>query len=175
MREQPRQSPTRSPETPPQLPEPQAEEMQEYRSDLVKEYDEFQHEALIHEQRERQALEETQPHEKYINVVSNRSPKGKLAMTLVGRPIDLFKLENYLIFNMSPRTNVTLMRYNEVKAWEDAGYGRKAIMRKRRGIGGLLIVIVLIIIMLVVGIVFIMYGPQIMQALGGMFGGVTGG
>ena len=163
-----------TPEAPPPLPEEQSEEVQEYRSELVQEYDEIQREALIHEQREQQAMEETNPHEKFINVIADRTPKGKLAMTLIGRPIDLFKLENYLIFNMSPRTNVTLMRYNEVKAWEDAGYGRKAITRKRRGLGGLLFIIIIIIIMLVVGVVFLLYGPQIMQAMGGMFGGITG-
>ena len=119
------------------------------------------------------AQAETNPHEKYVDVVSNRSPKGKLKMTLVGRPIDVFKLEDYLIFNISPLTNITLMRYNEVKAWEDAqGYGRKSIVKKRKSGSALLIMIIIIVIMLVVGIVFLMYGPQIIQSMTGMFGGM---
>lgn len=171
MKERLNQKPSIPIQAPPPLPEPQQEEMQEYRSELVREYDEMQQQAQIHEEKERRALEETNPHEKYIDVISTRSPKNKFKMTLVGRPIDIFKLENYLIFTMSPRTNITLMRYNEVKAWEDAqGYGRHGIVKKKRGIGGLLFLIVIIIIMLIVGVIFLLYGPQLMSGFGGMFG-----
>lgn len=140
---------------------------------MVREYDEAQQEARLTEEKEYKARQETNPHEKYVDVVAGRSPKGKFPMTLVGRPIDVFKLEDYLIFNISPLTNITLMRYNEVKAWEDAqGYGRKSIVKKRKSGGFLIMMIVIIIIMMVIGVVFLMYGPQIMHGLTNMFGGV---
>jgi len=146
---------------------------QDYRSELVQEYDNTQRQAQAQAEREQQALLETNIHEKYINVLGNRSPKNKFPVTIAGRPIDLFKLEDYLIFTMSPRTNITLMRYNEVKAWEDAqGYGRHSIVKKKGSMGGLFFIIIMIVIMLVVGIVFLMYGPQIMSGMTGMFGGM---
>lgn len=158
------------------MPEPNQEYVEEQRSELVEEYNVTQKEAQRLEQNEVKALQETNPHEKYVDIVANRSPKGKFAMTLVGRPIDLFKLENYLVFTVSPRTNTTLMRYNEVKAMEDVqGYGRNAIVKKKKGsYGFLLMMIIIIVIMLVVGVVFLMYGPQIIKAMGGMFGGLAG-
>lgn len=171
MKGQQSQNPIAQVQAPPPLPEPGQEQQQAYRSELVREYDTVQREAQVQAEKDRKAMELTNIHAKYVDVVANRSPKGKYSMTLVGRPIDLFKLEDYLIFTMSPRTNITLMRYNEVKAWEDAqGYGRHSIVKKKRGIGGLLFMIVIIIIMLVLGIVFLMYGPQIMQSFTGMFG-----
>jgi len=164
-------------ESPTSLPEPNQEEVEIARSELVEEYNESQKQARIQEENEVRAIQETNPHEKYVDVVANRSPKGKFAMTLVGRPIDLFKLENYLVFTVSPKTNITLMRYNEVKTMEDVqGYGRNAIVKRKKGsFGFLIVIIIIVIIMLVVGVVFLMYGPQIMQAMGGMFGGLTGG
>ena len=154
-------------------PQPDYQEIErQQRSELAREYDEAQRLARIQQQKEHDAMVETNPHEKYVDVISDRSPKGKFKMTLIGRPIDLFKLEDYLIFTMSPRTNITLMRYNEVKAWEDAqGYGRHSIVKKKRGLGGMFFIIIMIIIMLVVGVVFLMYGPQIIQGMSGMFGG----
>lgn len=162
--------------SPPPLSEPQQEELQGYRSELVREYDETQRAAREHEEKESRAQAETNPHEKYVDVVADRSPKGKFKMTLVGRPIDVFKLEDYLIFNISPLTNITLMRYNEVKAWEEAqGYGRRGMaFKKRKGGGFLIMMIIMIVIMLVVGIVFLMYGPQIISSMTGMFGGIGG-
>jgi len=159
-----------------QLPETQQDMQQQYRSELVREYDETQKEARAHEEKEIKAQSETNPHEKYVDVVADRSPKDKFRMTLIGRPIDVFKLEDYLIFNISPLTNITLMRYNEVKAWEEAqGYGRKGIgFKKRKGGGFIIMMIIIIIIMLVVGIVFLMYGPQIINSMTGMFGGLGG-
>jgi len=154
----------------------QQDAQEQYRSELVKEYDETQQAARIHEEKEIRAQTETNPHEKYVDVVSERSPKGKFNMTLIGRPIDVFKLEDYLIFNISPLTNITLMRYNEVKAWEEAqGYGRKGIgFKKRKGGGFIIMMIVIIVIMLALGIVFLMYGPQILGMMTGMFGGMGG-
>jgi len=163
-------------ESPPSTPEPNQEEVEEARSELVEEYNESQRQARIQEENEVKAMQETNPHEKYVDVVANRSPKGKFEMTLMGRPVDLFQLEDYLVFTISPRTNTTLMRYNEVKAMEEVqGYGRNAIVKKKKGsFGFLIIIIIMVVIMLVVGVVFLMYGPQIMQSLGGMFGGMTG-
>ena len=156
--------------------EPQQEAEQVYRSELVREYDETQRIARVHEEKEAKAQAETNPHEKYVDVVAERSPKGKFAMTLVGRPIDVFKLEDYLIFNISPLTNITLMRYNEVKAWEEAqGYGRRGMaFKKRKGGGFLIMMIIIIVIMLSLGIIFLMYGPQIISSMTGMFGGMGG-
>lgn len=166
------QNPNVQAQAPPPLPEPHQEELQEYRSELVKEYDEVQQQARVHEAKEQRAREAINAHEKYVDVVSNRSPKGKFPMTLVGRPIDVFKLEDYLIFNISPLTNITLMRYNEVKAWEDAqGYGRRSIVKKRKSSGYLIFMIIIIIIMIAVGAIFLIYGPQIMGMFTGMFGG----
>ena len=147
------------------------------RSELVAEYNEAQRIARVQEENEIKAIQETNPHEKFVDVVANRSPKGKFEMTLMGRPVDLFKLENYLVFTVSPKTNTTLMRYNEVKTMEDVqGYGRNAIVKRKKGsFGFLIIIIIIVVIMLVIGVVFLMYGPQIMQSLGGMFGGMTGG
>lgn len=161
-------------EAPPASPESNPE-MEEMRSELVQEYNEAQRQARIQEENEMKAIQEINPHEKYVDVVANRSPKGKFAMTLVGRPIDLFKLENYLVFTISPKTNTTLMRYNEVKTMEDVqGYGKNAIVKKRKGgYGFLLMMIIIIVIMIVVGVVFLMYGPQIIQGMTGMFGGMA--
>gem|GEM_PF-3981476 len=168
-------SPPAPNQAPDQLPV-QQDAQQQYRSELVREYDETQQAARAYEEKEIRARSETNPHEKYVDVVSERSPKGKFGMTLVGRPIDVFKLEDYLIFNISPLTNITLMRYNEVKAWEEAqGYGRRGMgFKKKKGGGFLIMMIIIIVIMLVLGIVFLMYGPQILGMMTGMFGGVAG-
>ena len=48
------------------------------------------------------------------------------------------------------------------------------MMKKRKSGSFVLIMIVIIVIMLIVGIIFLMYGPQILGSMTGMFGGMGG-
>lgn len=144
-------------------------------SDLVGQYDRYQREAIIEEDIEQKAIEATNPHNLFMDIVTKPLPKGVFQMILMGRPIDLRKLEKYVVFGMSPKSTVTTLRYNEVKAYEDAqGYGRQgSISRgKKTNVGKILIIIIVMVIILVVGIMFLTQGPKILS----MFGmGGTGG
>ena len=138
-------------------------------SDLVNQYDETQRQAHYVEDREQKAIEATNPHNLFMDIVTKPLPKGVFKMTLMGRPIDLRKLEKYVVFGMSPKSTVTTLRYNEVKAYEDAqGYGRQGTITrgKKGGFGKILIIIAVCVILVVLGLLMLIKGPEIMSMFG---------
>ena len=144
-------------------------------TDLVNQYDQNQRQAMVEEDFEQRAIEQTNPHHLFMDIVAKPLPKGVFQMTLMGRPIDLRKLEKYVVFGMSPKSTVTTLRYNEVKAYEDAqGYGRQGTISrgKKSGIGKILLIIILCAVALIIGLLMLTKGPELMK----MFGmGSTGG
>ena len=138
--------------------------------DLAGQYDRLQKQSKIEEDKEQLAIEATNPHSLYNDVVTNPAPKKYYEMTIMGRPIDLSKLEKYMIFRLSPKSTITTLRYNEVKAYEDAqAYGKQGIAGtrgKKSSIGKLLIIIVICVIIAMIGIVMLTKGPELMKMFG---------
>lgn len=98
------------------------------------------------------------------------TPKGAFEITIGGRPIDLHQLENYMVWKTSPYVIKTLMRYHNAKTMEEI----KSYSSRRRSGGNLnlksLMLILLCVGMAVVGIIMVIYMPQIMAFFKG-FGG----
>jgi hypothetical protein len=115
---------------------------------------------------ELKSIEETNPHTLYKEIINKPTPPGVFKLRLVGRPIDLSMLEKFVVFKMSPRTNVTLLRYNDVKAIEETqSYGRRSITRAGgKSKKGLWIIIIVAIIMLAVG-AFILTNPDLLKGM----------
>ena len=158
------------------LPQPQPsqeyyeeEEVDEHQSPQLSEYDRMQLQAQRELNKEISAIESTNPHNMYTEVVSKPVPRGVCKMRIQGRPIDLAALEHFVVFKMSPRTIVTSMRYNDVRTTEDTlNYSRKQLLRSgKKGGFGTIILIIMIIIMLVAGIFMLTSGGD----LTGMFQG----
>lgn len=104
-------------------------------------------------------------------IENDPTPKGVLEMNIGGRPIDLHQLENYMVWKTSPFVMKTLLRYHNAKTMEEI----KSYSSRRVGRGGSLNmktigIILLCVAMAVVGLVMIMFMPQIMAFFRG-FGG----
>lgn len=134
-------------------------------SPLVQEYDRLQQKAKEY-QREIAAIEAGNPHTLHKDVILKPSPKGKLPVTVMGRPVDLAMLENYVIHKISPKTITTLMRYNDVKAIEDVkGYSKRPPIKLK---GSLIWVIIGAIAIIVVG--YVLMTTDVTTMMKGMFG-----
>ena len=157
--------------------EPDSEYDDESKSELVRQYEETQRQAQHEIDVEQQAIEATNPHTIFKDIVTKPTKRGIYPLTIMGRPIDLSKLENYMVFKVSPRTTTTLLRYNDVKAIEEAqNYGRRNFAggkKKSRAMMWLLIIAVIIIA--IIGIVFLTQGDKITAIFGGLMGGVPQG
>jgi hypothetical protein len=139
--------------------------VEEAPSPLVQQYEELQKRAEKH-QAELRAIESTNPHSLYKDVVTRPSQKGKFATTIMGRPIDMSKLENYLVYRISPRSVTTLMRYNDsLVRSEVLGFGKRRPIKMKSGILWIIIGAALI---LLIGY-FLMT-----QDMSGMFQGMFG-
>lgn len=138
-------------------------------TDLVSQYNQTQRRGQQAEDIEQKAIEATNPHHLFMDIVTNPLPKGVFQMTLMGRPVDLRKLEKYVVFGMSPKSTVTTLRYNEVKAYEDAqGYGRQmSISRGKKGsIGKVLLIVVICVVLLMLGLLMLTKGPELLSMFG---------
>lgn len=142
-------------------------EEQYQQSPLIQEYDLLQRKAQDYK-REVQATEATNPHTLYKEIVTNHSPKHKYEVTLMGRPIDMSLLENYLIYKVSPKTTVTLMKFNEGKILEEIkGFSKRKPIKIK---GGAIMIIIGAIILLVIGLVILTQGSNMSSMFQGMFG-----
>ena len=146
--------------SPPSQQEYYETEEGEHQNQALSEYDRMQLQSQQELYREEKAIETTNPHNMYTEVVAKPVPKGAYKMRIQGRPIDLSALENFVVFKMSPRTIVTSMRYNDVRTTEDTlNYSRKQFMgRTKKGGIGTIILIIMIIIMLIAGIFMLTSG-----------------
>lgn len=156
------------PETPSNQEEEYLPDSGQYSPKLAEQYDRTQMQAQEDYDKDRKALDATNPHTLYTDIIANPSPKGLLPITIMGRPIDVNMLENYVVFKISPRTVTTLMRYNDSKTTEELkGYSKRKPIRMNFKV--LIMVIVFIVIMLVVGYLFLSGGMT--SVLGGLLGG----
>lgn len=97
------------------------------------------------------------------------SPKGAYPTLIGGRPIDLHDLEDYLL-KISPYALKTILRYHNARTIEEIkGYAK--------GLGGskfnfrFILLILLAVGMAVIGILVLLYMPQIMAFFKGFAGG----
>lgn len=134
-------------------------------SPLVEEYNQLQ-KKVIDYQKEMNAIEATNPHSLFKDIVTKPSPKGKHPVTIMGRPLDLAKLENYQVYKISPRAVTTLMRYNDslVRA-ETLGFSKHRPIKMKSGI-----------IWIIIGAsIILLIGYLLMtQDMSGMFRGMFG-
>jgi len=80
-------------------------------------------------------MEQNSPYHTYRDIQLNPSPKGSYPITIMGRPLDLGMLENYVVYKISPRTITTLLRYNEAKNLEEMrNMSRKPMFKAGKGI-----------------------------------------
>lgn len=97
-----------------------------------------------------------------IEIEKKPTPKGVLELKIGGRPIDLHQIEDYMVWKINPYNMKTLMRYHNAKTMEEI----KSYSRRRSG-GGMplrtIMLIMLLIGMSVVGLIMVMFMPQIMQ------------
>ena len=136
---------------------------------LAQEYDRLQQKAIKYE-KELEAVEKTNPHTLYKEVVTDPTPKGIYEMRVFGRPIDLASLEHYVIHKISPKSVTTLMKYNNSKTMEEIkGYSKRPPIRIK---GGLIWIILGAVGLLILGIVVLTYGQNMSEVLKGMFGGM---
>jgi len=97
-----------------------------------------------------------------IEIEKKPTPKGVLELKIGGRPIDLHQIEDYMVWKINPYNMKTLMRYHNAKTMEEI----KSYSRRRSGGGMPLRTIMLIMLMIgmsVVGLIMVMFMPQIMQ------------
>ena len=97
-----------------------------------------------------------------VEIEKKPTPKGVLELKIGGRPIDLHQMEDYMVWKINPYNMKTLMRYHNAKTMEEI----KSYSRRRSG-GGMplrtIMLIMLLIGMSVVGLIMVMFMPQIMQ------------
>ena len=137
-------------------------------SPLVNQYDDMQRKLAEYE-KEMQAMEATNPHMQYKEIVTKHSDKGAFKKVLFGRPIDLSKLENYIIYKISPRTVTTLMRYNDSKSIEEVkGYSKRPPFRAFKS--GLIWIILGAIVLLGLGFFILTQGQNLTGMMRGIFG-----
>jgi len=158
----------------PELPDQEVEETQ--KSDLVQQYEETQKQAQQEFDEEKAAIAATNPHTMFKDIVTHPTKRGIYPLTICGRPIDLSKLENYMVFKVSPRTTTTLLRYNDMKANEEAlAYGHNRMMQPKSKKKFMWILIIAVIIIIALGLIFLTQGDKIMQMFSGFLGGMGGG
>lgn len=139
----------------------------------MRQYEETQRQAQQEFDEEKAAIDATNPHTMFKDVVAKPTKRGIYPLTIMGRPIDLSKLENYLVFKVSPRTTVTLLRYNDMKANQDAiNYGRQTMMKPGGKRKMMWLLIIVVIVMIILALVFLTQGDKIQQMLGGLTGGL---
>jgi len=126
---------------------PVEQQPQQMSSALAQEYDRLQKKAQDY-QKELVAIEKTNPHTLYREVVTAPSTKGKHPIRIMGRPVDLAKLENYLVYKISPKTVTTLMKYNDARAIEEIkGYSKHRPVKFKSGIIWIIIGAIVILVM----------------------------
>jgi len=136
-------------------------------SPLIQEYNELQQKAEAYD-KELQTIDATNPHTLYKEIITDPSPKNKFLIRIMGRPIDLAKLENYVVHKISPKTITTLMRYNDVRSIEDIkGYSKVRPLRMK---SGLLWIIIGAVVILVLG--YLLMTTDMTGMMKGMFGGM---
>ena len=164
--QQPEYPPNYQPDYQPDYPEEQQPQPQpQPQSQLVQEYDRLQQRAKEY-QREIAAIEANNPHTLHKDVILKPTSKGKLPVTVMGRPVDLAMLENYVIHKISPKTITTLMRYNDVKAIEDVkGYSKRPPLKLK---GSLIWIILGAIAILIVG--YILMSTDVTSMMKNIFG-----
>ena len=140
--------------------------------ELSREYDYNQRVAQDNYQAQSDASDITNPHKMYKEIIKNPSPRGSYPIRVMGRPIDVNALEQYLIFKISPRTITTLMRYNDAKSIEEIkGYTKRFTGKGRKsGLGMILLISIGAIGMILVGYLFLNGTiPNLLQSfMGGM-------
>jgi len=93
------------------------------------------------------------------------SPKGAHPTILNGVPVDLHVLEDYII-RISPYNIRTVNRYHSARTVEEIkGYGRFGTVKMKKMN---VILLILLVGMAVLGIILIMFMPQITEMLQGM-------
>jgi len=139
----------------------------------VRQYEETQRLAQQEFDEEKAAIDATNPHTMFKDIVSKPTKRGIYPLTIMGRPIDLSKLENYMVFKVSPRTTTTLLRYNDMKANEEAlSYGHQRFTKPGGKRKMMWLLIIIVIVMIILALVFLTQGDKIQQLLGGIMGGV---
>jgi len=104
------------------------------------------------------------PHKLFRDIIRRPSPKGTYEMTIMGRPIDLSMLENYMVFKISPKTITTLMRYNDAKTLSELGFAKRKPLKLNWGL-----IMILIIIVVVFGLLLAITKGDIVGFFRGMF------
>jgi len=143
-----------------------------YQNMLAKEYEKNQKLAQEEYNKQQKMAEATNPHQLYTDIVTNPSPPDQYKMRIMGRPIDVNSLEQYLIFKISPRTITTLMRYNDAKSIEEIkGYTRGPNIKASKGLGLLILIIIGAFMMIAVGYLFLNGTiPNLLRGIMGGFG-----
>jgi len=158
-------------EQPPQQYQQEYQQPQQPMQPLAQEYDRIQAKALEYD-KEISAIEKTNPHTLFREVVTNPMPKGVYPMTIMGRPVDFRMLESYLVYKISPKSITTLMRFNHAKTLEEVkGYSKRPPMRAGKGFT-IILLLVGAVIMLLLGFFILTNQEAIGGFLKGMFGGL---
>jgi len=112
------------------------------------------------------------PITKLEEVKRHRTKRGKGQMVLCGIPWDVHAIESYIL-KISPLEMKTILRYDAIRNIEMTLNNKRPHAPKGSGISFTLIIVIVIII--AVAAFAILFGPMIMDALGGLGGVVPGG
>lgn len=149
-------------------PEQQDEYVEQRPSPLAEEYDKIQSSVQDEIRKEQVAINATNPHVFYTDIINNPSPAKSFPMRIMGRPIDLAALENYVVFKVSPRAIVTSMRYNDVRTTEDTlNYSKRALSSHGRKKGFPWILILVLIGALGIGAFLLLGGGNMTEMFQG--------
>ena len=141
----------------------------DYQASLSQEYDLLQQRARQYE-REINSIEKTNPHTLRKEIVTDPTPKGVYEMVIFGRPVDLSMLENYVVHKISPKSIVTLMRYNNSKTMEEIkGYSKRPPVKIK---GSIIWMIIGAGALLAIGLYFLTSGASLSDIMQNMFGGL---
>lgn len=88
---------------------------------------------------------------------------------LGGKPVDVHILEDYLL-QVSPYTIKTVLRYQNIRDIEEIK--RYAMPAKNSINSKLWIIIIIAAVALLFGVIMLMYGPQLLDGIKGMVGGM---
>ena len=93
------------------------------------------------------------------------TPKGLIEERIAGRPIDLHMFEDYMVWKISPFQLRTVLRYRNARVMEEIkNYSSVPTVKFK---GGTLLLIILFVFMLVIGILIMMYMPQLTEMFKG--------
>ena len=104
-----------------------------------------------------------------LDVANNPPKKGYAEILIGGRPVDAFKLTNFMLFRTDQRTTPMLMHYNNaITSLEKDTYKKPGVRFNRTAIA----IVSIILLVMIVFILIVVFAPHMVSGFSGIFGGM---